>query len=86
MEKVQERLGSGGKKVCEKKGWEMMITAWERLEKVGKRLGKAKKIRKLARKGGNYWVGQGKAGIRLGKVWENRKSGKGWERHDKTWK
>ena len=53
MEKVQERLGTGGKKVCEKKGWEMMITAWERQEKVRKRLGKARKIRKR----------QGKVGI-----------------------
>jgi len=37
MGKVQERLGSGGKKGFEKKGWEM-ITAWERLEKGRKRL------------------------------------------------
>jgi hypothetical protein len=57
--------------------------------KAGKgreKVGKGKENPETARKGGNYWVGQGKAGIRLGKVWENRKSGKGWERHDKTWK
>ena len=47
--------------------------------KAGKgweKVGKGKENPETARKGGNYWVGQGKAGIRLGKVWENRKTGK----------
>jgi hypothetical protein len=52
--------------------------------KAGKgreKVGKGKENPETARKGGNYWVGQGKAGIRLGKVWEN---GKSWKRLGKA--